>query len=208
MDDIAEPTDADNARVVWAVARIPNCVSLEDKGAAILGKALKRAAYWRSVAASTTPRRQRDRLKQIEGHASHLARLLAEDCATRDDIVYCWPHFPIKSAPPSLGCTRRGLAAIRKAAGRAQKLSGGSAFRDQFGSADRLFIQRVAKIYFEKSGRQPRISRINDQKDIGGPFVRFVQEASRQFCMGMTVPSAEAIKNACVMRKKSMSGRG
>jgi hypothetical protein len=190
MDDKIEPSDADKARHVWEEAAVPKCGPLDDKAAETLGKKLDWAACLRGVADSTLPLRERERLKRIELAAIKLACLLAKYPATLDRIEQYWPDFSAASDPPDLQLTRRGLVALWEASGHAQMHRGGAAeLRDLFDSPERLFIELLGKIYFECTGRNPNVGHSNypassegPGHSFGGPFVRFVREASRQFC--------------------------
>jgi hypothetical protein len=187
---------ADKARLVWKAARVPKCGPLDDKAAETLGKALEWAAQWRIIADSTLPPRERERLKSIELAADKLSCLLARYPATRGRIEQCWPDFPATGAPPDLRSTRRGLAALRKTAGLLQAHKGGGrVLREKFGSAEKLFIQQAGDAYFKHTSRKPKIGR-HVTGVVQGPFVRFVQEASMQFCKGAASPSPETIKSA------------
>jgi hypothetical protein len=187
---------SDKARLVWKAARVPKCGPLDDKAAETLGKALEWAAQWRTNADSTLPSRERERLKSMELAAGKLSRLLARYPATRGRIEQCWPDFPAAGAPPDLRSTRRGLAALRKAARLLQAHKGGArVLQEKFGSAEKLFIRQAGNAYFKYTSRKPTISR-HVTGVIQGPFVRFVQAASMQFCKGVAAPSPETIKSA------------
>ena len=129
MNGTIDLSAAGKARLVWEAARVPKCGPLDGKAAETLGEALEWAAQWRIIAGSTLPPRERERLKSIELAAGKLSCLLARYPATRGRIEQCWPDFPAASAPPGLRSTRRGLAALRKAAGRLQSHKGGARVR-------------------------------------------------------------------------------
>jgi hypothetical protein len=208
MDDKIEPSDADKARLVWEAARVPSCGPIDDKAAETLGKALERAAQWRTNAGSTLPSRERERLKKIEGHANKLAQLLGEQSGTRDNIERYWPDSADPIDWPDLTCIIRELQTLSMAAREAQMHRGGAAvLRDTFGSAERLFIAQAGKVYRELAHRKPAYTRRADQT-LEGPFVRFVQEASRQFCKGATIPAGETIKKAIDAEKKRLRNIG
>jgi hypothetical protein len=196
MTDKIEPSAAEKARIVWEKTWLGKRAPLDDQAAETLGKELEWAASWRAVAGSTLPTRERERLKSIELAAKKLASLLAGFPATRGRIEQCWPDFPAAGAPPDLRGTRRGLAALRKTAGLLQARKGGArVLLEKFGSAERLFIKQLGKAYFEHTGRKPKFSR-HATGVIQGPFVRFVQETSMQFCKSAAAPSPETIKSA------------
>ena len=168
------------------------------------------------VADSTLPLRERERLKRIELAAIKLACLLAKYPATLDRIEQYWPDFcSAASDPPDLQLTRRGLVALWEASGHAQMHRGGAAeLRDLFDSPERLFIRLLGKIYFERTGRNPNVGHSNypassegPGHSFGGPFVRFVREASRQFCKGVPVPSPETIRTAIKVIRVRRAGK-
>jgi hypothetical protein len=193
---------ADKAQLVWRAA-FPKGEPLTDDAAAALAHKVEWAATFRAVAASTLPPEDRERLQRIQGHADKLAKALAEYPATRDRIEQCWPDFPKASTPPDLRRTRRGIAALRKAVHRASERAkehpgAGRFLRNQVGSPERIFILRLCRIYKDFSGKLP------PQSSRGGPFMRFVQEASQQFWKGdKEVPSPETIHLAAKRRVRS-----
>ena len=199
---------ADKARLVWETARVPKCGPLDDKAAETLGKALEWAAQWRTNADSTLPPRERERLKKIEGHANKLTQLLGEQSGSRDNIERYWPDSADPIGWPDLTRIIRELQALSMAAREAQMHRGGAAvLRDTFGSAERLFITQAGKVYRELAHREPAYMRRADQT-LEGPFVRFVQEASRQFCEGAPIPAGETIKKAIDAEKKCLRNIG
>jgi hypothetical protein len=179
MNGTIDLSAADKARLVWKAARVPKCGPLDDKAAETLGKALEWAAQWRINAGSTLPPRQRERLKNIEGHANKLAQLLGEQSGTPNNIERYWPD----SADPISwgGLTRLNseLQALSMAAREAQMHRGGAA-----------------------------VLRDRADQTLEGPFVRFVQEASRQFCKGAIIPAGETIKKAIDAEKKRLRNSG
>jgi hypothetical protein len=194
MDD--QLTDAEKARLVWEVACIPGAEPLDDRAAA-LGDDLSWAAQFRAIADSPLPPRERKRLKSIELTAGKLEHLLDECHATRDWIERCSVDLSPDGSRIETQGLRRELAALRDTAKFLQGCKGAPRFLvEKAGSAERLFVREAARIYVEYTKRKAAISRSKDQKTLIGPFVRFVQEASQQFCEGAPPPSPETIKKA------------
>jgi hypothetical protein len=95
----------------------------------------------------------------------------------------------------------RGLATLIAAADEAARHRGGPKnLRDAFGSSKSLFIRMVGEAYSEATGRDPGVSRNNKSDDICGPFVRFVQEAARQY--DVPEPDGETIRKALTRKRR------
>jgi hypothetical protein len=226
MEDKVDLSAADKAQLVWEATWKGEREPLDDETAAALGVDLEWAACFRTVADSPLPPRTGSRIKQIEAKARGLERLLASNPAACCMIEHFWPDFLEANAKArasqavnagrmspgekakidakaddfpalfSLEDVRRGLVVLCKAAGEAKTHRGGAAnLCTAFGSAERVFISEAAKVYVKYARRKAAISR-PDRKTITGPFVRFIQEASRQFCEGAPPPSPETIKKA------------
>lgn len=207
MDKI-DPSEADKARLVWDATWRGEREPLGDEAAAALGHDLEWAVRWRTNAGSSLPPRERERLKKIEGHANKLTQLLGAQSGTRDNIERYWPDGAGPIGWPDLTRIIRELQDLSMAAREAQMHRGGArVLQEQFGSAERLFIAQVGKVYREFAHREPAYTRRADQT-IEGPFVRFVQEASRRFCKGATIPAGETIKKAIDAEKKRLRNIG
>jgi hypothetical protein len=164
------------ARAVWREAKVPKRGPLGVVAALALAHDLEWAARWREVASSTLPPRERVRQKRIEAAAVNLAKLSANRCTVSE---------------------LNALHSIGDSAWAAQRHRGAAAVLCEiFGSPERLFITRLASAYFKNTGRKAVYGRDNYCRRISGPFVRFVQETSRQFCPGMTVPHWNTIRLA------------
>jgi hypothetical protein len=190
MTSLVELTDAKRARIVWGEAKVPKCGPLGVVAALALGKDLSWAAQWRENASPPLTQQEKALLNQIDGAAAKLTSLLAVDRSTRNNIEIHWPCFY------GLRETRLGLVAIRKAARKAQKQPYVAAkVCKASNSPERLFVKVLANVYSKYAGRGAGVSRDN-RGEISGPFIRFVQETSRQFCPGMAVPHGNTIRLA------------
>lgn len=200
VDTKTELINAKKARLVWAAAKIKKCGPLGIVDAGNLGRDLEWAAQWRALAEAPMSRREKERLSQINSVAAKLVSLLASDRNDNKNIERYWPDF---SSPHD---TRLGLIAIRKMVRKAQKQpkiaekirnEGGSVEHPYYGSPMTLFIVELSRIYKNFTKLIPAADhRKKPKHHFGGPFVRFVQEASRQFCENASVPSDETIKLA------------
>jgi hypothetical protein len=181
------------ARRVWKAA-FPEAEQLDDETAIKLGKDLAEAVDWYIGAKSRRPVREHERFRSVENTVGKCLSLL-KDKKTISRIEEFFVFDFVWLANMS-----QGLAAFRKAAARAQKHRGGAAeLCKAFHSPEQLFINRLGKAYSEHSKRLPRRSLVDDkenpsnvQRTIGGPFVRFVKEAARQF--DIPPPSGETIR--------------
>jgi hypothetical protein len=200
------PSDVEKARLVWQEAQIPKSKPLTDPQAEKLGKALRGAVVWYQMAAEPRPPREKERLAKIKRTAGKLVKLLASSKI----------RIRLNRESPFSYNNVKAVSVIRKAAARAlvtcdsttgEKVSrrrAGAILEEKFGSAGRLFIQRVAKAYLEVTGKSKVGVTFNAHTNAReGPFVRFAQESARRF--GVPVPDGETIKEA-VKGRKSLKG--
>jgi hypothetical protein len=196
MEDWIDLSDANKARLVWDATWLGKREPLGDEAAAALGDDLKWAVGLRADTDSLLPRDTHALIQQIENTACKLSRLLASDTDAAFHALHmirqCWQPPSILSP---LGGIKDGLVALCEAAGEAKNHRGGAAeLRREFGSEEGAFIRIAAIAYAKFAGKKAGVSLEVDRRTLGGPFVRFVQEASKQFCEWMTVPSSETIK--------------
>jgi hypothetical protein len=175
-----------------------------------LGKKLNRAADWRAIAAMKRPAGERGLLRKIRGAAKKLADLLSENDETNARIEHDWPQEMEEGAErpgwsewlqqrhlhfhDAVRAVRMIEEATMAALGPEDSRQRGPAvLEDVFGSPMKLMVRLMASAYADSTGERPSISRAADST-IGGPFVRFVQEAAKQF--GTEAPSAETVRAA------------
>ena len=68
-------------------------------------------------------------------------------------------------------------------------------------SMDR-FIYNLADLYENQSGKKAGVSRVRNQTEVGGPFVRFVEVTTEQY--KLTAASGQTIASALHKRKRSV----
>ncbi len=196
--------NAAKARLVWKAARIPNVGPLGYK-AAQLGNELGWAETWFATDRVVTSPKQKHKtdeaahLEEILRHTRALRGLMEADNRAVLRLERFYPNPFQCGGPPNFSEMVRGLAAIEQAAMEAlaeRRKVNPIGSKPGISPLDR-YVFALAKAYEEYSRRPARVSTIGGKK--GGPFVRFVEEASRQF--GAQCPSAETI--AAALRKRS-----
>jgi hypothetical protein len=176
--------NAGRARRVWQAA-FPNH-ALDDAAAAELGTELENTAKRYLVISAKRPAGEHRKQKNIELSAGRLLTLLSR---TPDEILNRIEQFCALDAD-WLFDLRNILRNLQAGAKEAQKHgSGTKALWVGIGSPERWLLGKFQKIYERRSGRMAGRSRVDGE--LRGPFLRFVQEAAREF--GIAPPSPETI---------------
>ena len=195
----------DRAAIVWQVT-FPGEPSLSSERAEHLGKRLERAATRYLVEVKTiADHNDKNTIANAE-EIARLARVLSDFLKDDGLSEKLSGYYQFGLEDPSLDELSRGLALLRwtavqvydEAKCKSERISpvGNS-------SVDR-HIFRLADVYEETSPRKAGASQIVGGA-IGGPFVRFVAEASSQFA-GPT-PGGSAIRAALVKRRNPSTQR-
>ncbi len=198
-------TEAEKARLVWE-ATLPKAEQLDDETAALLGNKLGWIATWFATdCAVKSQKRKTDEaahLEEILRQTRALAELLRRNDSALNRLERFYPNPFQRDGPPTLFEMATGHAAIEKAATEAlaeRRKVNPIISRKGISSLDR-YIFALVKVYEEYTHRPVGASATGSERK--GPFVRFVEEASRQF--GAQRPSVGTI--AAALRKRSNAG--
>ena len=190
------------ARRAWNATWLGKRDPLDNKTAEALGRGLDLAASFRETAGSGLSPKTRDLIEQIEGTASKLEDLLAYSAvayktAAFRTIEQC---LPLSS---TLDGARFVLAELCEAAGKAKTRHRHDSLHAILGSPECAFILAAKKVYENYAdGKEAGVATFPVHCTLGGPFVRFVQEASRQFCEGVAIPSSDTIKKTLAEERR------
>jgi hypothetical protein len=173
---------ADRALAVWTAAWRGKRPMLDNEQALKLAEGLESASAWRRIAGNKNPRPELSIL-------ARRARKLAEDLNRAASL---YPAAFILRDDINLPMLILGMESIQVIADEPWVPS---VLRAAFHSPERLFVKTLGEHYLTHSGKNPKISRSKDGT-LSGPFLRFVQEASRQFCPTMPVPSGGVVRRS------------